>query len=184
MSRLAIRQNLLRLARLAARQVGVEDRAERLINIVCGASAPQPQRPEPKRPEPTTATTRTRAARRTKAPAVAAAAPDAAELLNVNEFAVRIGVKSGQTVRNRVRRGQLIGWKDSDLGSWRLPAGQLNAEGQPILGLAEVLARFPDHESAWRWLNTPLPVFDGATPLAVLEGGNAASVHDALPPDA
>ncbi|MDA3921152.1 MAG: DUF2384 domain-containing protein [Salinisphaera sp.] len=181
MSRLAIRQRLLRLARLAARQVGVDDKAELLIDLVCGASAPQPQRLEPKRPGPPNPTTATR---RTKAPEASATVPDAAALLNVNEFAVRIGVKSGQTVRNRVRRGELIGRKNSDQGSWRLPVAQLNAQGRLIPGLVEVLPRFPDHESAWHWLNTPLPVFDGATPLVMLKGGNAASVHDALPPRA
>lgn len=92
-------------------------------------------------------------------------------LVGVSDFAGHIGVKSGQTVRNRIQRGQLIGWKAQPSNRWVLPAGQLDENGQVWPGLMQVVALFPDHYSAWVWLNEPQAAFDGETPLAALAGG-------------
>lgn len=94
-------------------------------------------------------------------------------LVGVSDFAGHIGVKSGQTVRNRIQRGQLIGWKAQPSNRWVLPAAQLDENGQVWPGLMEIVASFPDHYSAWVWLNQPLAAFDGETPLAALAGGRA-----------
>lgn len=133
-----------------------------------------------KRKQP--ATTRGKPTRKTSRSAHKSNTPDeTAEqgvLLTPKEFAQRSGVKSDQTIRNRLRKGRLIGWKEGKRG-YLLPAGQINRKGQAIAGLSEVLQIIRNPKLAWEWTTRANSELDGQMPLTLLRRGSKKRVLDA-----
>lgn len=97
------------------------------------------------------------------------------DLLSADQFADRTGVKTRQSVHDWRRKGRILGWSGTKRGLV-FPAAQLDERGRPPPDLDRILPFFPDHYSAWRWLNTPLPALDGQTPLARLRAGEGDRV--------
>lgn len=100
------------------------------------------------------------------------------DLLSPKEFAQRINVKADQTIRNRIRQSDLIGWKVGGRG-YVLPVGQLSRKNQPIAGLNEIVSAIGNHKEAWQWLNTPSAQLDNNTPLSMLRRGSTKRVREA-----
>ncbi len=108
---------------------------------------------------------------------------DERNLLTSDEMAERLGLKTRQSVHDRLKSGRLIGWEGARRG-YVLPAGQLDDRDKPLAGLDIVRGHFPDGYSAWVWLTTPLKALDGDRPLDRLRAGDAAHVASAATGDA
>lgn len=92
------------------------------------------------------------------------------EVLNSNEVAARLGLKSRQSVHDWLHKGKILGWQSAKRG-YLFPTAQLDERNRPIEGLGEVVALFEDAYAAWRWMTTPQNALDGDTPLAMLTSG-------------
>lgn len=92
------------------------------------------------------------------------------EVLNSNEVAARLGLKSRQSVHDWLRKGKILGWQSAKRG-YLFPTAQLDERNRPIEGLGEIVALFEDAFAAWRWMTTPQNALDGATPLVMLASG-------------
>jgi hypothetical protein len=104
-------------------------------------------------------------------------------LLSSDELATRAGLKTRQSVHDRLRKGRVIGWEGARRG-YVFPAGQLDERGRPLVGIGRIAAMFPDGYAAWAWLNTPLAALDGASPLSLLKQGKVEAVITAAQGDA
>ena len=103
-------------------------------------------------------------------------------LLTSDELAVRVGLRTRQSVHDWLKKGRIVGWRGARRGHV-FPAGQLDERGRPFDGLDQVAGLFDDGYAAWVWLTTELPALDGATPLALLAGGEADRVAKAAEGD-
>lgn len=92
------------------------------------------------------------------------------DLLTSDELAARVGLKTRQSVHDRLKKGRVIGWQSARRG-YVFPAGQLDARGQPLKGIDRILVYFEDGYAAWVWLTTPRSGLEGATPLSLLRHG-------------
>ena len=97
------------------------------------------------------------------------------DVLTSRELAARAGLKSRQTVHDWRRKGRIVGWRTAKRG-YVFPAGQFDARGSPLEGLARVAPRFGDGYAAGLWLTTPAPALDGEPPLALLKRREIDSV--------
>ena len=100
------------------------------------------------------------------------------EVLSSNEVAVRLGLKSRQSVHDWLRKGKIVGWQTARRG-YMFPVRQLDERNRPIEGLGEIVALFEDAYAAWFWLTTPRNALDGEEPLTVLARGQRDRVIDA-----
>ena len=100
------------------------------------------------------------------------------EVLNSNEVAARLGLKSRQSVHDWLRKGKILGWQSAKRG-YVFPARQLDERNRPIEGLGEIAALFEDTYVAWLWLTTPSNALRDDEPLRVLAGGERELVVDA-----
>ena len=103
-------------------------------------------------------------------------------LLTSDEMAERVGLKTRQSVHDWLKKGRIVGWRRARRGHV-FPAGQLDERGRPLDGLDRVTGLFDDGYAAWVWLTTELPSLDGATPLALLAGGEIDRVAKAAEGD-
>ena len=103
-------------------------------------------------------------------------------LLTSDELAIRVGLKARQSVHDWLRKGKIVGWRGAKRG-YVFPAEQLDERGRPVQGLDRVVGRFGDGYAAWVWLTTELASLDGATPLALLAGGEIDRVTKAAAGD-
>lgn len=103
-------------------------------------------------------------------------------LLTSDEMAERVGLKTRQSVHDWLKKGRIVGWRRARRGHI-FPAGQLDERGRPLDGLDRVMGLFDDGYAAWVWLTTELPSLDGATPLALLAGGEIDRVAKAAEGD-
>lgn len=100
------------------------------------------------------------------------------EVLNSNEVAARLGLKSRQSVHDWLRKGRILGWQTAKRG-YLFPTAQLDERNRPIKGLGDIVALFEDAYAAWRWMTIPQSALDGDTPLAVLASGERDRVSAA-----
>ena len=100
------------------------------------------------------------------------------EVLNSDQVAARLRLKSRQSVHDWRRKGKILGWQHAKRG-YLFPARQFDERNEPIEGLAEVATLFAHAYSAWLWLTTPRNSLDGAEPLDLLAGGERERVIDA-----
>ncbi len=98
------------------------------------------------------------------------------DLLTSEQFAVRAGLKTRQSVHDWLKKGKIIGWQGAKRG-YVFPAEQFDERGQPLKGLDRITPLFGDAYAAWCWLTTPLATLDGIEPLALLCKGEAALVE-------
>ncbi len=103
-------------------------------------------------------------------------------LLTSDEMAERVGLKTRQSVHDWLKKGRIVGWRRARRGHI-FPARQLDERGRPLDGLDRVMGLFNDGYAAWVWLTTELPSLDGATPLALLSGGEVDRVAKAAEGD-
>ena len=103
-------------------------------------------------------------------------------LLTSDELAVRVGLKTRQSVHDWLKKGRIVGWRGARRGHV-FPAGQLDERGRPFDGLDRVAGLFDDGYAAWVWLTTELSSLDGATPLTLLAGGEIDRVAKAAEGD-
>lgn len=99
-------------------------------------------------------------------------------LLTSDELAVRVGLKTRQSVHDWRRKGKIVGWRRAKRG-YVFPEGQLDERGRPPEGLEKVVSYFGDGYTAWFWLTTPRNSLDGMDPLALLRKGEIDRVVDA-----
>ena len=107
-------------------------------------------------------------------------APEA--VLTSDELAVRVGLKTRQSVHDWRKRGRIVGWRGAKRG-YVFPADQFDERGRPFEGLDRVVGLFGDGYAAWAWLTTELASLDGATPLTLLAGGEIDHVAQAAEGD-
>ena len=105
------------------------------------------------------------------------------EVLTADELAVRVGLKTRQSVHDWRRKGRIVGWQGVKRG-YVFPAGQFDRRGRPLDGLDRIIPHFGDGYSAWIWLTTPRPSLDGAKPIALLGQGESDRVAAAAKGDA
>ena len=103
-------------------------------------------------------------------------------LLTSDEMAGRVGLKTRQSVHDWLKKGRIVGWRGARRGHV-FPAAQLDERGRPLDGLDRVMGLFGDGYAAWVWLTTELSSLDGATPLALLAGGELDRVAKAAEGD-
>ena len=103
-------------------------------------------------------------------------------LLTSDEMAGRVGLKTRQSVHDWLKKGRIVGWRGARRGHV-FPAAQLDERGRPLDGLDRVTGLFGDGYAAWVWLTTELSSLDGATPLALLAGGELDRVAKAAEGD-
>ncbi|MCY3852544.1 MAG: hypothetical protein OXG03_03070 [Gammaproteobacteria bacterium] len=99
-------------------------------------------------------------------------------LLTSDELAVRVGLKTRQSVHDWLRKGKIVGWRGAKRG-YVFPEGQLDERGRPPEGLEKVVSYFDDGYTVWFWLTTPRNSLDGMEPLALLRKGEIDRVLDA-----
>ena len=104
------------------------------------------------------------------------------EVLNSNEVAARLGLKSRQSVHDWLRKGKILGWQTAKRG-YLFPARQFDERNHPIDGLGEFVRLFEDAYVAWNWLTTPRNSLDGEEPLSLLARGERVQVIDAAEGD-
>ena len=95
------------------------------------------------------------------------------ESLTVAQVAKLLGVKSRQTVHDRLHAGSLLGIEDN--GVWLFPRWQFDPSGPHgvVAGLPEVLRTLDTVPiSKASWLTLPNRELDGRTPLQALKDGN------------
>ena len=73
------------------------------------------------------------------------------EVLNSNEIAQRLGLRSRQSVHDWLRKGKILGWQTAKRG-YQFPVRQFDQRNRPIEGLGEIVALFEYAEVAWDWL--------------------------------
>ncbi|MCY4440102.1 MAG: hypothetical protein OXE53_07830 [Deltaproteobacteria bacterium] len=105
------------------------------------------------------------------------------EVLTADELAVRIGLKTRQSVHDWRRKGRIVGWQGVKRG-YVFPAGQFDRHGRLLDGLDRIVPHFSDGYSAWIWLTTRRPSLGGATPIALLGQGERDRVAAAAKGDA
>ena len=105
------------------------------------------------------------------------------EVLTSDELAVRVGLKTRQSVHDWRRKGRIVGWQSVKRG-YVFPAGQFDQRGRPLDGLDRIVPHFSDGYSAWIWLTTPRPSLNGAKPIALLGQGESDRVAAAAKGDA
>ncbi len=105
------------------------------------------------------------------------------EVLTSDELAVRVGLKTRQSVHDWRRKGRIVGWQGVKRG-YVFPAGQFDQRGRPLDGLDRIIPHFSDGYSAWIWLTTPRPSLNGAKPIALLGQGERDRVAAAAKGDA
>lgn len=105
------------------------------------------------------------------------------EVLTSDELAVRVGLKTRQSVHDWRRKGRIVGWQGVKRG-YVFPAGQFDRRGRPLDGLDRIVPHFSDGYSAWIWLTTPRPSLNGAKPIALLGQGESDRVAAAAKGDA
>lgn len=93
------------------------------------------------------------------------------ELLSSDEIAMRLGLKTRQSVHDWMRKGRLLGWQGAKRG-YVFPAGQLDDRNRPLDGLQHIGQLFGDAYAAWAWMTTPKTALDGETPHALLVRGD------------
>ena len=103
-------------------------------------------------------------------------------LLTSDELAARIGLKTRQSVHDRLRKGKIVGWRGAKRG-YVFPAAQFDDRGRPLAGLERVVRQFDDGYAAWVWLTTGRASLDGARPLTLLAGGEIDRVANAAEGD-
>ncbi len=108
-------------------------------------------------------------ARRRMAERAGPGSPEA--LLSSDEIAMRLGLKTRQSVHDWMRKGRLLGWQGARRG-YVFPAGQLDDRGRPLEGLQRIGGLFGDAYAAWVWMTTPKAALDDECPLALLAGGD------------
>ena len=108
-------------------------------------------------------------ARRRMAERAGPGSPEA--LLSSDEVAMRLGLKTRQSVHDWRRKGRLLGWQGARRG-YVFPAGQLDDRGRPLDGLQRIGDLFGDAYAAWVWMTTPKAALDDECPLALLAGGD------------
>lgn len=108
-------------------------------------------------------------ARRRMTEREAAATPR--QLLSSDEIAMRLGLKTRQSVHDWMRKGRLLGWQGAKRG-YVFPAGQLDNRNRPLDGLHHIGQLFGDAHAAWVWITTPKNALDGECPLALLASGD------------
>jgi len=96
-------------------------------------------------------------------------------LIGSEEVARRIGVKTRQSVHQRLKKGQLIGFDGAKRGAM-FPEGQFDERGRTLPGIVEVRELMPDGYTAWMWLTTPLAVLGDAIPIDRLREGAVEEV--------
>ena len=92
-------------------------------------------------------------------------------LLSSDEIALRLGLKTRQSVHDWMRKGQLLGWQGARRG-YVFPAGQLDDRDRPLDGLQRIGQLFGDAYAAWVWMTTPRAALDDECPLALLASGD------------
>ena len=100
------------------------------------------------------------------------------EVLNSNEVAQRLGLKSRQSVHDWLRKGKILGWQTAKRG-YLFPGRQFDQRNRPVEGLGEIVALFEYAEVAWDWLTTPVSALDDEEPLSMLAKGELERVIDA-----
>lgn len=108
---------------------------------------------------------------------------DEGQLLNSDELAERLGLKTRQSVHDWLHKGKVVGWRGAEQREFVFPAGQLNDRGMPVDGLERVVPYFGDGFAAWIWLTTPRSSLDGAEPLTLLSQGECDRVVTAAAGD-
>lgn len=108
---------------------------------------------------------------------------DTEEVFTSDELAVRVGLKTRQSVHDWRRKGRIVGWQGVKRG-YVFPAGQFDRRGRPLDGLDRIVPHFSDGYSAWIWLTTPRPSLNGAKPIALLGQGESDRVAAAAEGDA
>ena len=103
-------------------------------------------------------------------------------LLTSDELAVRVGLKTRQSVHDWLKKGKVVGWRGAKRG-YVFPAEQFDERGRPLAGLDSVVGQFGDGYAAWVWLTTPRPSLDGARPLTLLARGEVDRVANAAEGD-
>ena len=109
--------------------------------------------------------------------------PQGPDLLGSDDFAQAMGLKTRQSVLDRLARNLIVGWKAGN-GSYRFPLAQLDGRGRPIEGLDHLLPLFEDGYQAWAWLTTPLASLGDHTPLERLRAADLDAVMKAAQADA
>ena len=103
-------------------------------------------------------------------------------LLTSDELAVRVGLKTRQSVHDWLKKGRIVGWRGAKRG-YVFPATQFDDRGRPFAGLDRVVRQFDDGYAAWVWLTTGRASLDGAEPLTLLAGGEIDRVAKAAEGD-
>lgn len=109
--------------------------------------------------------------------------PQAPGLLGSDDFAQAMGLKTRQSVLDRLARNLIVGWKAGN-GSYRFPLAQLDDRGRPPEGLDHLLPLFEDGYQSWAWLTTPLANLGDRTPLERLRAADLDAVIKAAQADA
>jgi hypothetical protein len=109
--------------------------------------------------------------------------PHAPDLLGSDDFARAMGLKTRQSVLDRLARNLIVGWRAGN-GSYRFPLAQLDDRGRPPEGLDKLLPLFEDGHQAWAWLTTPMANLGDRTPLERLRDTDLDAVMKAAQADA
>jgi hypothetical protein len=100
-----------------------------------------------------------------------------AQTIGATEVAQLLGARSRQTAHDRIKAGTLLAVRDQ--GHWRFPLWQFDPDGPDgiIDHLPAVIAALPVSDLAKvLWLQSPHPVFSGATPIDWLRKGHGEEV--------
>lgn len=97
------------------------------------------------------------------------------DTLSSDEAARTLGLAKRQSIHERHRRGELIGFEAERRGV-RFPRAQFDDERRVLPGVAELLTLFGDAHGTWHWLTTSTNLLDDRTPLEGLRRGDAAAV--------
>lgn len=97
------------------------------------------------------------------------------ELLNADEVAVRVGVKTRQSVHDWLKKKKILGWERTKR-SYVFPLRQFDERGRPPPGLAALLEITGDAFETWHWMVCESSALDGATPLECLRTGELERV--------
>ena len=101
------------------------------------------------------------------------------EFLTSDQMARRLGLKTRQSVLDRMRAGRLVGWQGERRG-YVFPAEQVASGSRLTQGLEQIRERFDTGEAAWWWLTTPCPGLNGKRPMDCLRQGQVDDVVFAL----
>ena len=108
---------------------------------------------------------------------------DPIETVSSDEATARLGLKHRQSVLDRYRRGELIGFETARRGV-RFPAEQFLPDGTTLPGTVELLELFDGNgHRLWRWLEVSTNLLEGSSPIEALRDGEldrvlgAAAAH-------